>query len=202
MQLIRKLLILCSPAILIVSLFLMTGYAPESLVFNREAIAQGEIWRLFTGHFVHCDAEHLIFNVLGVLGLGLVFNKLSGKEIWLALATGMIAVNSWIWIGMKDLNIYCGLSALENTLLVVGLRSFWINDNKLMSVIIGLVTMTKISIEVATQGSIFTNTSWQPVPQTHAAGFLAGLLLILIIGLANNRIIKGNKLSFAQSGVN
>ncbi|MCI5143164.1 MAG: hypothetical protein D3909_15845, partial [Candidatus Electrothrix sp. ATG1] len=33
------------------TLFLIYGEAPTTLVYDRTAIAQGEIWRLLTGHF-------------------------------------------------------------------------------------------------------------------------------------------------------
>lgn len=180
MNFLKRLLILTSPLIPVTVLWLMAGYAPQELVFDRHAIMQGEVWRLITAHFVHCDAEHLVYNILGVLGLVIVFNRLTGKQIWSALLLGIAVVDTWIWFGMNELIYYCGLSALENTLLVIGLYSFWQNDHQKIAVFIGLATLVKISIEVATQGSIFTNIGWPPVPQTHAAGFLAGIVLLLI----------------------
>ena len=51
-------------------LFVFGGSAPEALVFDRQAILQGELWRLVTSHWVHSDVEHLTWNLVafGLLG--------------------------------------------------------------------------------------------------------------------------------------
>ncbi len=176
-----KTLVLISPSLPVLALFIAFGYEPESLIFNREAIRQGEIWRLVSAHFVHCDFEHLLYNVIGVLSLTIVFNKLKLKEIWLSIVIGIIVVDVWIWFGMQELEYYCGLSALENSILVIGLLSFWKKYHKLSAFIIGCLAFLKISMEIIQHDSMFTQISWPPVPETHAAGFIAGSITVLFI---------------------
>ncbi len=55
--------------------YFVFGSAPEAWVFDREAISQGEFWRLASGHWVHSDFEHGFWNI-GALGLlGMLFEN-------------------------------------------------------------------------------------------------------------------------------
>ena len=40
------------------------------LYFSAADIARGETWRVITGHFMHADSEHLLWNCLGLAVLG------------------------------------------------------------------------------------------------------------------------------------
>lgn len=166
-----------SPALLALLLVPLAGFQPESLVLDRHAVAQGELWRLFTGHFVHCDARHLALNLAGIIGLPFVFNDLSTRKIWSALLLGIAGVNLWIWFGIPELNRYCGLSGIENTLLVAGLHSFWKSERQFPAVAAGTLCLLKIVFEIFHQSPLLTDLSWGSVPQAHAAGFAAGLVL-------------------------
>ena len=42
------------------------------LRLDRAAVLGGEFWRLWTGHLVHGSAQHLAWNVVALLGLGLL----------------------------------------------------------------------------------------------------------------------------------
>ncbi|HEX7718277.1 MAG TPA: rhomboid family intramembrane serine protease, partial [Woeseiaceae bacterium] len=45
------------------------------LRFERTAIADGEPWRLVTGHFVHLGAAHMLMNAAALLLLWLLVGK-------------------------------------------------------------------------------------------------------------------------------
>lgn len=174
-----------SPGIVAVVLFLLTGYASEILIFDRDAIAAGQIWRLVTGHFVHCDSEHLLLNLLGIWGLIFIFDRLSAKAIWLWLAAGIIMVDAWIWFRMPELNLYCGLSGIENSLLAAGLISVWNSSQQKLAVIAAVLSMGKIIYEIYTNTPLFSHISWASVPEVHGAGFAAGVLLPAFICFKN-----------------
>lgn len=167
-----------SPVYVALVLFALAGYQHEAVIFDRQAIARGEVWRLFTAHFIHCDFEHLALNLLGIISLIVVFNRISVSGIWLSLLSGIVMVDAWIWYGMGDLSYYCGLSGVENSILVCGLYSFWKNENQTPAIVIGCLSMLKIGYEILNQNSLFSDLSWQSVPQAHAAGFAAGILFV------------------------
>ena len=56
-------------AILLVLLAVMHGgdHAAAVLRYERAAVLSGEAWRLLTGHLVHADRSHLLWNVLGLV---------------------------------------------------------------------------------------------------------------------------------------
>lgn len=45
--------------------FLRPGWT-ETLEMNRAALAQGEFWRLYTGHLTHFSADHLKWDLAGM----------------------------------------------------------------------------------------------------------------------------------------
>ncbi len=172
-----------SPFIVAFILFIGVGYAPESLIFDRQAIAAGEFWRLITGHFVHCDFEHVMLNLLGLWGMILIFDSLSAKTIWISLVAGMVFVDVWIWFKMPELVYYCGLSGIENSLLAVGIGSVWQNRQPGLAIISGLLSVAKIIYEITSKTALFSHVAWQSVPQAHAAGFAAGMFCIGFVWL-------------------
>ncbi|MCU7812765.1 MAG: hypothetical protein KZQ77_16290, partial [Candidatus Thiodiazotropha sp. (ex Notomyrtea botanica)] len=55
--------------------YLILGAAPEIWVFDRAAIGKGEVWRLVTGHWVHSDFEHALWDISALGLLGVLFEK-------------------------------------------------------------------------------------------------------------------------------
>jgi rhomboid family GlyGly-CTERM serine protease len=163
-----------------VAVYMALGPAPEQLVFDRAAIAQGEWWRLLTAHWVHGDNGHAAWDIvmLAVLG-GLFEPRLAGKLPWVLLF-GSLAVDAWLWWGEPSLRYYCGLSGILNTLLVVGLLQLWRDRRQpLILWVLGLSAI-KVAFEIAQGQAVLTRTVWPSVPTTHAAGMICGLLLAVL----------------------
>jgi rhomboid family GlyGly-CTERM serine protease len=158
-------------------LYLMLGPAPELLVYQRDAIAAGEWWRLLTGHWVHGDAEHLLWDLAGLGVLGLLFER---ERIWLllfSLLASSLAIDLWLWWRMPWMETYCGLSGLLNGLLGCGLLIQWWRSRDNILLIIGLLAVAKILIELVGSHALFTSTLWPAVPEAHAVGLVAGLCI-------------------------
>lgn len=161
-------------------LFLILGAAPESLIYSRQAIAQGEIWRLLTTHFVHCDFSHLLLNLVALLLLGgLLEQQINGKFTGV-VAIGCLGVSSWLWFAKTDLQFYCGLSGMLNGLLAVLLATLWQKNRHPILPVIAIASLLKIVIESTSQQAIFTHLSWTSVPGAHGAGFVTGIIYLVI----------------------
>jgi len=157
--------------------YLILGSAPEAWVFDREAIRQGEYWRLITGHWVHSDLGHALWDIAALAILGALFeSRLQGKLL-LSLAAGTMAVNIWLWWGAPSLDYYCGLSGILNSLLAVGLIQLWRELHHPLIVITALGVISKILLEIYQGQALLTHTAWPSVPEVHAVGFLCGLVL-------------------------
>ncbi|MCU7932112.1 MAG: rhombosortase [Candidatus Thiodiazotropha sp. (ex Codakia rugifera)] len=168
-------------------LFLSAGPAQPDLVYDRIAIANGEIWRLFTGHLVHSDLAHLIWDCAGLWLVGWLFDELLSGISWRVLGAGLLIVDATLWWLLPDIQAYCGLSGLINAFLGAGLFRTWLQSQDPWIVFIASLVTLKIGIEWFTGAALFTQTAWPSLPQSHAAGMIGGLLVILISSLQPSR---------------
>lgn len=157
--------------------------ARGALAWDREALAQGQLWRLVTGHFVHLGWSHLALNVAG---LGLVV-WITGKAFspvrWLLIALITIAaIDAGFWFLDRDLEWYVGLSGLLHGLLVAGLFVGALERDR-EAIILAAVVLGKLIWEQALgplPGS--ASTSGGPViVDAHLYGALGGLLGTLVL---------------------
>lgn len=160
-----------------VAAYLIPGPAPGAWVFDRIAISQGEWWRLITGHWVHSDPEHAIWDIAALLLLGVLFEARLRWRLPAILLAATAGVDLWLWWGEPDLLYYCGLSGIQNSLLIAGLLHLWRDLRHPMILLTAVAAALKIVVEIYTGQSLLTQTTWPSVPSAHAAGFLFGLLL-------------------------
>lgn len=149
--------------------------------FSSADIAQGEIWRLLTGHFSHADPEHLLWNGLGFMVLGVMIERRSVAALWISLGAGIVAVDILLLSPFSQLKYYCGLSGMLNSLLVVVLWLEWQASRSYWVAVVALGCVLKVVIEIYLETSIVTNISWPPYAWSHAAGLLGGLLAVYAI---------------------
>lgn len=166
-------------AILATVIFSTLGAAPETLVYEREAILNGEVWRLITGHWVHSDTQHATWNIIALLLLGCLFENTLKRHLFTVLLISSLALSGWIILFMPQMTSYCGLSGILNSLLVVGTLTLWQQQRSITLLLILLLAVLKSIVELQTQSAIFTHTAWPSVPAAHLAGMVIGLLIYL-----------------------
>lgn len=100
-------------------LLLLPGLG-EWLEFSRQALDQGQIWRLFTAHFVHMSLTHALGNAAGLAFLGFIIrHDLSEKLlIWLFAWCALLVSGGLYWFA-PDLQRYVGLSGVLHGMLLV-----------------------------------------------------------------------------------
>lgn len=116
-------------------LALLGNWGREALRYDRMAIADGEVWRLVSGHFVHLGWSHFVLN--GV-GFGLICYLVAarfGVRQWLLISGIVIAgIDLGFWFLQPQLVWYVGMSGLLHGLLAAGTvsgirdrqREFWL----------------------------------------------------------------------------
>jgi rhomboid family GlyGly-CTERM serine protease len=161
------------------ALFAALGPVPEALVYDRNAIDNGEWWRLLTAHWVHSDSNHLAWNLGALLVLGGVIETRSRRAIPAGLLLGSLGVDLLLWYGLPGLSHYAGLSGTLNTLLLLAIAALWQPPNRVMLITVGVVALAKIIAEMALGQALLSDTSWQSIPQAHLAGCLVGLGLAI-----------------------
>jgi rhomboid family GlyGly-CTERM serine protease len=151
------------------------------LYFSATDIFQGETWRLVSGHFMHADSQHLLWNCLGLAVLGTLLEYRSRCVLMASLAIGIIIVSALLLTPWSQLNYYCGLSGVLNTLLLVALWFEWRLTRSWMITLIACGSLAKVLVEVYQGTSIMTHISWPPYAWSHVAGLIGGLLVIWIL---------------------
>lgn len=164
------------------------------LYFSTADIFQGEIWRLVSGHFIHADLQHLLWNCLGLAVLGTLLEYRSRGVLLASLGVGIIFVSALLLTPFSRLDFYCGLSGVLNTLLLVALWFEWQLTRSRLIILIACACIAKVVIEVSQDISIMTHISWPPYAWSHVAGLLGGFIAISFLGLRDGR--RGREVPF------
>ncbi|MBT8087398.1 MAG: rhombosortase [Gammaproteobacteria bacterium] len=174
------------PALLLgIAVLLLLGgdTGREALRFERAAIADGDYWRLLTGHFVHLGWPHFALNAAG---LGLVWYLVgrSWESVhWILIALASIAViDAGLWFVNAQLQWYVGLSGLLHGILAAGLAGSWSQTRMEIRVLAALL-LAKLAWEQAvgplpgSEGS----SGGAVIVDAHLYGAIGGVLMALLI---------------------
>ena len=167
-------------AVLAIGFYGLAGPAAPAWVFDRSAIADGEWWRLFSGHLVHSDGQHLIWDVSALVVIGWILERYQPVIFTWGLLAGMLAVNAWLWFGMPELERYCGLSGTLHAVLLLLLATLWRTTRQPMVLAMGFLILGKVGLEWWTNQALLTQTAWPSVPIVHFAGLCGGLAVLLL----------------------
>ena len=113
---------------MVISIFLLAILAwlfnetvSERLVYQRQLINQGELWRLFTGHFLHTNLNHLLLNLTALVLLWLLHGHFySVKNYSLLFITSALICSVGLFYGAPDVQQYVGLSGVLHGIFMFG----------------------------------------------------------------------------------
>jgi rhomboid family GlyGly-CTERM serine protease len=149
-----------------------------ALYFSAAGIFDGEAWRIISGHFMHADLQHLLWNCLGLAVLGTLLEFRSRTVLLASLGTGIVVVSALLLTPYAKLDYYCGLSGVLNTLLLVALWLEWKSTRSRLIILITCACIAKVVIEVSQGVSIMTHITWPPYAWSHVAGLIGALPVI------------------------
>lgn len=152
----------------------------NSWAYNRHHIANGEYWRLITGHFIHLNNAHLLLNMLGV-GLVLVlFDNVLAIWQWLVvLLASALIISVLIYVNLPQVQGYVGLSGVIHGLYVLASMRLLIQPKERnFAIILMLMVTLKLLTENSGQGTSFTANliGGHVLLPAHLYGALVGLL--------------------------
>ncbi|MFC1778596.1 hypothetical protein ACFL3I_14885, partial [Pseudomonadota bacterium] len=99
---------------------------------------------------------------------------------WAALVVGIVSVSALLLSPFSQLDNYCGLSGVLNTLLLVLIWLEWRLTRSWLMIVIACGSIAKVVVEVYLGESLMTNISWPPYAWSHVAGLAGGLIVIWI----------------------
>ncbi len=160
-----------------------------ALLYSRAALADGEVWRLLTGHLMHFSWSHLAADIGGFLLLGVLLEREQGRATLASLLVLLaLGTSAALWLFVPELGYYGGISALNYGLLtwlcltqrdVVRARWQWI------PALFPVLLMANIGWQYSTEASLLDAGMPRAVRVAWQAHLAAVLLTFGCVGVRN-----------------
>lgn len=153
------------------------------LAYQREAILDGQLWRLFTAHFVHLNLNHFLLDAAGFLLVCWIFDDVLNSKLLAIWALVSAPLSSLLFLFDGQLHGYVGISGILHGWLVIalirGLRTNpWLHG----------IALTLVAAKLAYEQSPFYDAGYLADlihGQVYATAHLCGALIGVLIGLAS-----------------
>ncbi len=108
-------------SVVLLCIGLQSAGLEHSLRFDREAIADGALWRLLTGNLVHLGTGHLVMNIAGFgLVVALVWQRYTVFEWLFLILFSSLCVGVGLYLLNPDIYRYVGFSGTLHGLILAG----------------------------------------------------------------------------------
>lgn len=171
----------------VVLLSLLGETARSALRYEREAVLQGEYWRLLTGHLVHGNTQHLILNAAGLGLIAALFPHDYSWRAWLLIALfSLLAIDVGFVFYEPQLAWYVGLSGALHGALAAGAIAWWRHESKALAAVLTAIFAGKLAWE-QWHGALPLSGGLPVVVDAHLYGALGGALAGLMLWLQAHR---------------
>lgn len=167
--------------ILAVLFYLFEQQLFSTLVYQKNAIDNGEIWRVFTGHLFHTNLNHLLLNLAGLWLLwslhGQYYKPL--QYVFLVLISALVTSMGIYYF--SDIKQYVGLSGLLHGVFIWGAVLDIVN--KLKSgylLLIGVVAKVAHEQVYGASDDVASLIDANVAIDAHLWGAIGGILFILL----------------------
>lgn len=154
----------------------------QRLQYDREAIQQGELWLLITGHLIHLNWPHFWMNMAGLLLGAVFFGSYYSLKYWSGLILfSTIFCSLALYLLNPELLFYVGMSGVLHGLLVAGAIQEY-RHYRNSGIILMLLLVAKLLWEQLS-GALPGSSSMaggHVVVDAHLYGAIAGLLFALL----------------------
>ena len=165
------------------------------LIFDRNAVAQGEVWRFFSCHLVHFTETHLAYNLLAFGVAGWIIERRSYFHFVSLNVLMGLAISISLFILKPAMIYYGGLSGMA-----CGSIFYWAllgaeepGPLKTICKLMIFFLPVKITMEIFNNASILPYSGqpeFVPMPASHIAG--TAVALLFYIGVKNNKIFSNH----------
>lgn len=161
-------------------------HADEWLRYERSHILIGEVWRLFTAHFVHLGWSHFLMNLAALALIWILFGRMLSQSAWILISlASMLAVSLGLLLFSPSIGWYVGLSGMLHGLFTAGVMASLRAGNRL-----------EIMLLLLLLGKLVWEQIYGPLPGTaefaggdvvtdaHLYGAVSGFMAVLVYMLA------------------
>lgn len=157
------------------------------LRYEREAVLQGEYWRLITGHLVHGNTRHLLLNGAAVALIAALFQQDYSWRGWLLIALlSALAIDVAFVFWEPQITWYVGFSGVLHGALAAGAVAWWRYQPKPLALALSAVLVGKLAWEYW-HGALPLAGDLAVVVEAHRYGALGGALAGFILWLQAHR---------------
>ena len=158
------------------------------LIYDRALIQSGEVWRLWTGHFIHFGWPHFIADAGLFLILGRLLERNHPVAMRVTLVLMPLTISAALYGFDPELNRYAGLSAINLGLLLFYAACGWQKNridwfwSGVLAIYVGEVILEIFQGHGHGGGMIrFDDPTIHVATSAHIAGGLYGLALWLLV---------------------
>lgn len=158
----------------------------DLLVYDRQAILNGELWRLLTAPFVHFSPSHIFWDILVFGAAGFAIEAAGYRGFWLVCIFATIIPSLIFLLTSPELECYGGLSGLA-----IGAVAYFClcnmlkkKKNRVIWIFILVGMGAKIVAETAMGFPLFVQTgsiAFRLLPAVHIIGYLGAFAAIIWI---------------------
>lgn len=172
------------PALFCALLAMLPHTVAAWLVFDRDAILAGQVWRMWTGHLIHFTWQHAAADGLALFASAWVLAHYAGGRTvaWVLLAGAPLIALGLLFV-VPDLQVYGGASGIAMLVAAAAGGRLWHAAPRLRG-LLGLLAVLALARMVLDAGDGTPYLSTLPdgvrvVWQAHALGLLLGVLSAL-----------------------
>lgn len=146
------------------------------LRYQREAVLQGEYWRLLTGHLVHGSWLHLALNCAGLGLIAALFPDHYSTRQWLLIGLlSLVTIDVGFVFWEPQLTWYVGLSGVLHGGLAAGAIAWWRYETKRLALALSVIFVGKLTWEQL-HGALPLSGGMAVVVDAHLYGAIGGAI--------------------------
>ena len=170
------------------------------LIFDRAAILDGQVWRLFTGHWVHFSGSHLLYDLVALAVIGWIIESKSLPRFGSFCLITPFVISIALLVFEPSIAFFGGLSGLATGALVFLILS----DRELPPVIrlaVGMALIGKMICESIGGHALFASVpaNVRSAVASHIWGAAAGALISVTFQSYIRRIANSWLLPITES---
>jgi len=129
-------------------LLILLQLGQSTLLFRRELVEAGEIWRVLSGQFVHTNWPHLGMNLAGFwMLLSLTGSIVRPATLALYIMGLALGIGLALYVWQPALQWYAGFSGVLYGLLVWGGIQLWLAKDHTLGAALLLITLGKLAFD-------------------------------------------------------
>jgi rhomboid family GlyGly-CTERM serine protease len=155
--------------------------ADVALRYEREAVLQGQFWRLLTAHVVHADTGHLMLNMGGTVLIAALFPQTYRALQWvLVLTVSAAAIGAGLLLWKPEIQWYVGASGILHGALAAGSVAWWRGGRHGLALTLSLLLLGKLCWE-QWQGALPLASGLRVIVDAHLYGAAGGAVAAAVI---------------------